>query len=227
MLSPVGLGDHLGVLQGIVAALVGLLARGPREAADGFPGTAAHVFHDVAMLDPLLALLSSRIAAAARDGSDPPRVGNRFPTVAPRNAYPTADGRWVALTAGTDDLARRTLAVVGRPELADDPRFADNASRVRHADELDAIIGAWIGARSCGEVVEAFARARVSLAAIDPPSAVPANPQVVARGSLVEVDDPEIGPVRLAAPPCGGTIRWLGRSIGADDAAVREWLSRA
>ncbi|MFM7140816.1 MAG: CoA transferase, partial [Alphaproteobacteria bacterium] len=179
----------------------------------------------VAMLDPLLALTSSRIAAVARDGADPPRVGNRFPTVAPRNAYPTADGRWVALTAGTDELARRTLEVVGRGDLVADPRFADGASRVRHADELDAIVGGWIAARSCDEVVAAFAAARVSLAAIDPPSAVPRNPQVVARASLVEVDDPALGRVTLAAPPCGGTIRWLGRSIGADDAAIRAWLS--
>lgn len=219
-LSPVGLGDHLGVLQGIVAALVGLLARAPGPVGEG------RSFHDVAMLDPLVALLSTRIAAAERSGADPPRSGNRFPTVAPRNAYPTADGRWVALTAGTDDLARRTLEVVGRPELAADPRFADNASRVRHADELDAVIGSWIGARACEEVVAAFARARVSLAAIDPPSAVPSNPQVVARGGLVEVDDPQLGRLRLAAPACGGSIRWLGRAIGADDEAFRAWLSR-
>jgi len=176
------------------------------------------------MLEPLLSLLSARLASTGREGGDPPRCGNRFPTVAPRNAYPTRDGRWVALTAGTDELARRTFEVVGLPGLADDPRFADNASRVRHVDELDAIVGAWIAARSCDEVVEAFSRARVSLAAIDPPSALPANPQVVARGSLVEVDDPEIGRVRVAAPPCGGTIRWLGRARGADDAALRAWL---
>lgn len=219
-LSPVGLGDHLGVLQGIVAALVGLLAREPGATAG------ERSFHDVAMLDPLLSLLSARIASADRDGGDPPRGGNRFPTVAPRNAYRTRDGRWVALTAGTDELARRTLDVVGRPGLADDPRFADNASRVRHVHALDAIVGGWIAERPCDEVVEAFARARVSLAAIDPPSAVPANPQVVARGSLVEVVDPEIGRVRVSAPPCGGTIRWLGRALGADDEAFRAWIER-
>ncbi|MFM8412384.1 MAG: CaiB/BaiF CoA transferase family protein [Alphaproteobacteria bacterium] len=224
-LSPVGLGDHLGVMQGIVAALVGLLERDATGADGASDRAEVRAFHDVAMLDPLLALTSSRIAAVARDGADPPRVGNRFPTVAPRNAYPTADGRWVALTAGTDELARRTLEVVGRGDLVADPRFADGASRVRHADELDAIVGGWIAARSCDDVVAAFAAARVSLAAIDPPSAVPRNPQVVARASLVEVDDPALGRVTLAAPPCGGTIRWLGRSIGADDAAIRAWLS--
>ena len=90
----------------------------------------------------------------------------------------------------------------------------------------EARVGGWIAARGCEEVIDAFGCARVSVAAIDPPSAVPANPQVIARGSLLEFPDPEIGPVRLATPPCGGTIRWLGRAIGADDAAIRAWLSR-
>ncbi|MEI8358049.1 MAG: CoA transferase [Deltaproteobacteria bacterium] len=235
-LSPVGLGDHLGVMQGIIAALVALLARdrsasapaGRGDRREGDPTDTALPavgFHDIAMLDPLLSLLSSRIATALRDGVDPPRSGNRFPTVAPRNVYRTADGRWVALTAGTDELARRTFEVVGRPELADDPRFADNRSRVRHADELDRVVGDWIAERGRDEVVECFVRARVSLAAVETPSEVAANPQVHARGGFVELDDPETGRVVLPAPPLGGTIRWLGRALGADDAVLRAWLA--
>lgn len=215
-LSPVGLGDHLGVLQAIVAALVGLCGR----AAPGVDGRAAGGFADVAMIEPLLGLMSARIAEAFRTGEDPARHGNRFPTVAPRNAYPTADGHWVALTAGTDDLVRRALAVVGRPALADDPRFATNRERVRHAGELDAVLGGWIAERSRDDVLAAFVAARVSVAAIDPPTTVARNPHLLARGSLVDVVDPEVGTLRLAAPPAGGRIRWLGRGLGADDRAV-------
>jgi crotonobetainyl-CoA:carnitine CoA-transferase CaiB-like acyl-CoA transferase len=230
-LSPVGLGDYVGVMQGIAAALLGLYARDAGPAGSGRGGAPARgELLDVAMYEPLLGLLSTRIATAARDGIDPGRLGNRFPNVAPRNTYRTADERWVALTAGTDDLARRLFAVIGRPELGGDPRFRTNLARVAHADELDAIVGGWIGARSCEEVVARCNEARVSLAAVDAPTQVARNPHLRARGSLVDVDDPAAGVLTVAAPSPAralspGKIRWLGRDLGADNEAVyQRWL---
>jgi crotonobetainyl-CoA:carnitine CoA-transferase CaiB-like acyl-CoA transferase len=219
-LSPVGLGDYLGVMQGIVAALLGLYARDAR-------GTGGARF-DVAMYEPLLGLLAPRIAAAARAGIEPGRHGNRFPTVAPRNTYQTADGEWVALTAGTDDLVRQLFQVIGRPELAEDPRFQTNLARVRHVDALDALIGEWIGARRRDAVIAAFNAAGVSLAGVDGLLRVVANPHFRARGSLLEFEDQEAGWLTLASPlpgVAGGHIRWLGRELGVDnDAVYREWL---
>lgn len=220
-LSPVGLGDGLGVMQGIIAALLGLYARAGSQAGESF---------DVAMYEPILGILSGRIAAAHRDRADPGRHGNRFPTMAPRNTYPTADGRWVALTAGTDALVRRTFDVIGRSELIDDPRFATNLARVENADALDEIIGGWIESRACDEVVEAFARGGVSLCAVDGPLAVPDNPHFQARESLVRIDDPQIGEVLAAAPlprrsKSPGQVRHLARGIGEDnDAIFGDWL---
>lgn len=101
-LSPVGLGDHLGAFQGIVAALTGLLAR-DRDGERWF---------DVSMTTPLLA---QRLAETARTGRDPGRHGNRFPTMAPRNLCRAADGRWVAIAAGTNELVARLFAAVGSP----------------------------------------------------------------------------------------------------------------
>lgn len=220
-LSPVGLGDTLGVMQGIIAALVGLFARGETQTGEAF---------DVAMYEPILALLSGRIAAASRAGVDAGRHGNRFPTMAPRNTYATADGRWVALTGGTDVLVRRVFEIVGQPRLMEDPRFSTNRARVENVDALDDIIGGWIGARTCDEVVESFARAKVSLCAVDDPLAVADNPHVQARESLLRFDDPEIGPVVAAAPfprrvESQGQVRHLGRDVGADnDAVYGDWL---
>jgi len=226
-LSPVGLGDYLGVLQGIVAALLGLYARDAVERGADSRGAA----FDVAMYEPLLGLLSLRLASASRDGRDPGRHGNRFPTMAPRNTYRTADGRWVAITAGTDELARRALGVIGRPELAEDPRFRSNRARVENADELDGLLGTWIAARPCDVVVDAFNAAGVSLASVDDLRTVLANPHFRARGSIVEVAD-ETGPLALATPlraargeAVRGTIDHLGGPLGADnDAVYRDWL---
>ena len=232
-LSPVGLGDYMGVLQGIVAALLGLYARdaGSPSRTRAAGGQAPHGESlDVAMYEPLLGLLSLRLAQTSRDGAEPGRHGNRFPTMAPRNAYPTADGGWVAVTAGTDDLAARALAVIGRPELRDDPRFRDNLSRVAHADELDALLGGWIAARGTSDVVTAFNAAGVSVASIDRLGDVLANPHFRARRSLVELPDGEGGTLAIAAPSPRrdadpGRIDHLGGALGADNELVyRDWL---
>lgn len=226
-LSPVGLGDYLGVLQGIVSALLGLYAR---DASRGGASPARGETLDVAMYEPLLGLMALRLAQTSRDGTEPGRHGNRFPTTAPRNTYRTADGGWVALTAGTDDLAHRALEVIGGAELRDDPRFRDNLSRVRHADALDALLGAWIGLRDTGEVVAAFNAAGVSMASVDGLGAVLANPHFRARGSLVEAPDGDGGTMTLPAPSPRreadpGRIDHLGGGLGAhNDAVYREWL---
>jgi crotonobetainyl-CoA:carnitine CoA-transferase CaiB-like acyl-CoA transferase len=215
-LAPVGLGDHLGVLHGIIAALVGLATR-----ADG--GRA----FDVSMTEALLALMGQRLAQVARDGVDPGRRGNRFPTMAPRNTYRAGDGRWIALTAGTNELVARLVGAIGRPELAADPRFRTNRARLEHVDALDEAIGAWVAGRSAADAVEALVAARVSAAVVDDVPAVLANPHFRARGEVVTVDDPELGDVTTAAPFVAGlgAIHHLGRELGADNAAVYvDWL---
>jgi crotonobetainyl-CoA:carnitine CoA-transferase CaiB-like acyl-CoA transferase len=215
-LAPVGLGDWLGVLHGIIAALTGLASR------DG----GARTF-DVAMTEPLLGLLGQRIAQTARSGADPGRHGNRFPTMAPRNTYRAADGRWVAITAGTNDLVARLFTVIGRPGLVSDERFRTNRARLANVEALDAAIGGWIAGRSAADAVDALAGARVSAAVVDDLHGVLANPHFGARGDLVTIDDPELGAITTAAPFVAGhgAIRHLGRPLGADnDAVYRGWL---
>ena len=220
-LAPVGLGDWLGVQQGIIAALLGLYERDTGGSGEHF---------DVAMCDPLLGLMSQRLGQTARSGVDPGRHGSRFPTMAARNTYRTADGHWVALTAGTDDMVRRLFAAVGRPELADDPRFVDNRARLANTAAFDGIVGGWIATHPRDAVIAAAAGARVSLASVDDLPSVLANPQFRARPTLIEADDPELGTITTTAPlpfrtDHPGTIRHLGRPRGADNVAVyRDWL---
>jgi crotonobetainyl-CoA:carnitine CoA-transferase CaiB-like acyl-CoA transferase len=215
-LAPVGLGDWLGVLQGIIAALTGLLTR------DAGGGT-----WDVAMTDPFLGLLGSRLAQVARSGVDPGRHGNRFPTMAPRNTYRARDGRWIAITAGTNDLVTRLFTVIGRPELATDARFRTNQARLANVDALDAAIGEWIATRPAADAVDTLVGARVSAAVVDDVPGVLGNPHFAARDDFVTIDDPELGAITTAAPFLAGrgAIRHLGRTLGADnDAVYRGWL---
>jgi crotonobetainyl-CoA:carnitine CoA-transferase CaiB-like acyl-CoA transferase len=216
-LAPVGLGDHLGVVHGIVAALTGLASR-ERDGERWF---------DLSMTAPLLGLLGQRLTQVARTGVDPGRRGNRFPTMAPRNTYRAADGRFVAITAGTNDLVARLFDVIGRPELADDPRFRTNRARLANVDALDAAIGGWIAARPAAEAVATLVAARVSAAVVDDVPAVLANPHFRARGEIVSIDDPALGSATTAAPGLGGlgAVRHLGRDLGADNREIyADWL---
>jgi formyl-CoA transferase len=147
--------------------------------------------------------------------------------MAPRNAYRAADGRWVAITAGTDDLVVRLFEAIGRPELARDGRFRTNRDRVANVDALDALVGDWIAARPAAAAVDALLANRVSAAVVDDVPAVLANEHFRTRGEIVGVDDPEAGTITTSAPGIGGlgAIRHLGRDLGADNAAIyEEWL---
>ena len=114
--------------------------------------------------------------------------------------------------------------------MIDDPRFRDNAARVAHVDALDDVVGKWIAARTRDEVVDALNAAGVSAAAVDGLRRVLRNAHFRARASLVEVAG-EAGERIVAAAPSParkedrGSIRWLGRTRGADNEAVyRDWL---
>src|ERR671932_376855 len=69
--------------------------------------------------------------------------GAAIKTAAPTNTYPCADGRWLCIAGNSDLIFRRLMAAIGRPELAEDPRFRTNGDRCANVKELDAAIAAW------------------------------------------------------------------------------------
>src|SRR5262249_50778259 len=94
---------------------------------------------DIAMLDAVTALLTYQGSSALTAGVSPTRMGNRHPSIAPYDTFAAADGEFV-LAVGNDDQFRRLSAVLGQPGLATDGRFAANQDRVRHYDELRAVM---------------------------------------------------------------------------------------
>ena len=138
---------------------------------------------------------------------------------------------------GTDALFPRLCAAIGRPELVDDPRFTTIAGRLEAVDPLEAIVGAWTGARTEDEIEAILADAGVPCAAVADMERVVASPQLRAREMFVEVDHEVLGslvltgiPVKLdgtpgtirSAPPRAGqdTDRILRQVLGLDDDAI-------
>jgi crotonobetainyl-CoA:carnitine CoA-transferase CaiB-like acyl-CoA transferase len=115
--------------------------------------------------------------------------------------------------------------LVGRPDLVTQPWFASGAQRAEHADELDAAVAGWVGARSRDEVLAAFTEAQAAVAPVYSTPDILADPQYEALGTVTTVDDPELGPVRMQNVPfrlsaTPGAIRFAGRPHGADTDAV-------
>ena len=221
-LPPFGLADGICGLVGTYATMIALYWRDARG------GGLGQVI-DLSLYEPLFSILGPQVTEFTELGVVQGRHGNRSPRTAPRNAYETADGRWVVISAGTQQIAQRIFAAIGRPELGDDERFRDAVSRRAHADEIDAIVAGWIAGRPLDEVLARFEEVEAPIAPVYDAAQIAADPQYRERGSIVEVDDPDLGSVwmanvvpRLSRTP--GAIRRTGTTaVGGDgDEILRE-----
>ena len=158
-LPPFGLADAVCGLAGTYAVLTALYWR---DAAGGGQGQVI----DLSLYEPLFSALGPQVTEFDSLGIVQDRQGNRSPRTSPRNAYETADGRWVAISGGTQQIADRVMAAVDRPELASDPRFSSAAARRENADELDALVADWIRARPLQDVLERFDSVQAPIAPV-------------------------------------------------------------
>ncbi|GGE93162.1 CaiB/BaiF CoA transferase family protein [Mycetocola zhadangensis] len=215
-LPPFGLADGVASLATAYAIMVALHAR-DRD------GVGQEI--DVAIIEPILAMLGPQITRWDQLGTVQPRTGNRSVNNAPRNAYRTADGSWVAISTSAQSIAERVIALVGRPELADEAWFATGATRAEHADLLDEAVGGWIAQRSRDEVIAAFEQAEAAVAPIYEPSDIVADPQFNALGTIHRIHDADLGDMAMQGPLFRlsrdeATIAFTGRAHGADTDAV-------
>jgi formyl-CoA transferase len=189
LLPPIALADEVTGLVGTQATLTALYHRDAR-------GGSGQVI-DVSLYESLMQLLGPLPLAFDQLGFLQERMGSRLPYSTPRNAYRCSDGQWVGLSATAQRVAMRLFDAIGRPELRVDPRFATNRDRLAHASELDAIIAEWMSRHTRDEALAAFETHDAALAPIYDVSEFMDDPHVVARGSIVTVDDPDWGPVRM------------------------------
>ncbi len=189
ILPPVALADEVAGLTGTWAVLAALYHRDARG------GTGQVI--DLSLYESLAQLLGPLPLAWDQLGYLQPRMGSRLPYTAPRNVYRCADGRWVALSATAQAVAMRVFDAIGRPELKDDARFATHASRVAHVEELDEIIAAWMADHPREEAIGIFERHDAALAPVYTIAEFVDDPHVRARGSIVTVEDTDLGPLRM------------------------------
>jgi crotonobetainyl-CoA:carnitine CoA-transferase CaiB-like acyl-CoA transferase len=176
---------------------------------------------DLAIIEPILAMLGGQITAYDQLGYVQPRVGNRSVNNAPRNVYRSRDGQWLAVSSSSQSVAERLIRLVGRPDLVDEPWFGTGQGRAEHADVLDTAVAGWIGERDADEVVKLFGEVQAAVAPVYDVRGVMSDPQYAALETVIRVPDDDLGPLamqnvfpRLSLTP--GEIRWTGRAHGAD-----------
>ncbi|MEV0729315.1 CoA transferase [Polymorphospora sp. NPDC050346] len=215
----VSLGDSLA---GTFAALGAMMAL--RVAA----GTGRGQVVDSAIYESVLALMESLLPEYALTGYVRERTGSILPNVAPSNAYPTQDGATVLIAANQDTVFRRLAAVMGRAELADDPRYASHAKRGENQVALDELIAAWTGKLDQHPLLELLHAGGVPAGSVYTAREMLADEHFAAREAIVELPHPDFGPFpmhnvapRLSRTP--GRLRWVGPRLGEHtDEVLRE-----
>ena len=167
---------------------------------DGPGGTGLGGVVDAPLYGSVLRILEWTLAAQDRLGTTRQREGNRMATSAPLDNYPTADGTYVCIVAGSNANFRRLCAAMGTPGLADDPEWATLAQRAARSDEINDRVAAWTSALTAAEVEERCIAHEVPVATAYSAADILADPHMAFRGDLVTVDDPVAGPHLQQAP---------------------------
>ncbi len=189
----VTISDYLTGVFAANAAVAALYERDVRHTGTG-------VVIDAFLYGSVLRVLEWTLAAYDLLGVVRSREGNVLKNSAPLDNYPTSDGRYVCIVAGSDQNFRRLCRAMGRPELATDERYATLDARVARHDEINGVVADWTSSLTTGEIEERCIAADVPVGTAYTAADIFADEHMAARGDLVTVDDPVLGPVRQQAP---------------------------
>jgi crotonobetainyl-CoA:carnitine CoA-transferase CaiB-like acyl-CoA transferase len=218
VLPPMFMADAYAGLYGASATMIAL-----RHAEAAGEGQVV----DLSLFEPIFAVLEPQMANWRLMGAPKPRTGSRSTNTAPRNAYRTKDGGWVGLSTSTQAVFVRLMHSIGRPELADDPRFRSNPDRLANIEAIDGVIRDAVATLTMAEALQKFDRDGVTIGPIMDVRDLDADHYVAAREALIEVPDAEMpdgvlpmhGEVpRLSRTP--GVLRRPAPKLGQDNEAV-------
>ena len=212
----VSMTDYIAGLHGAYGAVMALMAR---------DRTGRGQCIDATLFESAFNFMEVWIPAYDKLGFVPERTGSRLIGSTPNNLYPTADGTYIHITAMADNLFRRLVEAMGRPELAQDPRFADAIERNEQHEALDAIVSEWTSKLPLEQIEAILHQAQVPATRIFTVADIFNDPHYRARNAIVRAPDPHMGDVamagvvpRLSETP--GRVRHAGRDVGQDSREV-------
>lgn len=222
-LPPFGLADGIAALAISQAIMFALFAQN-NEGSEAF--NKGQVI-DLAIIEPILAILGPQATVYDQLKIVQPRSGNRSVNNSPRNTYITKDGKWLAVSTSAQSIAERVMTLVGHAEVINEGWFASGSTRAQHSELLDQYVGDWIRERDSEVVIQAFEAAEAAIAPIYDIRDIMIDPQFKALETILDVEDPSLGTIkmqnvlyRMSSTP--GKIKWTGRPIGADSRQILE-----
>ncbi|WP_029031639.1 CaiB/BaiF CoA transferase family protein [Salinarimonas rosea] len=213
--------DYATALYGAMAALAALQARARTGRGQVVEAT---------LMDSGLSMLTTAIPERILFGREPDRRGNRDRYLSPSHCFQARDGAWIYVVAGSDAHFPRLAAAMEMPGLAADPRFAHFAARNENVAALERIIEDWAAGLDGETILHRLHEAEVTAERVATIGDVVENPQVAARGMIVDVPHPALGSVPFPAPAMKlhatpTTIRRGAPGLGEHAAEVlAEWL---
>jgi formyl-CoA transferase len=215
------LGDTLAALYGSFAAISAL--RHAERTGEGQEIDVAITEAVISVLDDIILEFSALGVVRQPRG---PNLGGGVPS----NTYKCADGGSVVIGAHSDSIYRRLMGVLGKPELADDPRYSTNSQRVKHREEVDGVVAAWTSQLDCETVVAKLNENGIPSGPIYTSADIVKDPHYRERQAVIDVWIPEVERVltmqgivpKFSATP--GSIRWTGPKLGAHNDEVYRGL---
>jgi crotonobetainyl-CoA:carnitine CoA-transferase CaiB-like acyl-CoA transferase len=185
------LGDAIAGLYGSIGVLGALHHRNNT-------GEGQHL--DVSLVDSIFTCLENNVSAYTIAGRPTKRQGSRHPDGGPYDAYRCKDG-FVCVVASNEKLWGNMTKVMGQPELAGDPKFNSNATRIENIDEMTDIVNEWMSNYTVDEVVSMLREARVAVAPILEVPQICVSENTKARHMLVEYDHATAGKIQVPGNP--------------------------
>lgn len=180
---------------------------------------------DAALYESVLQVMESLVTEYSAVGVARERSGSILPGIAPSNVYPCADGDYM-IGANNDSLFKRLSQAMGRPALAEDPRYATHGARGRHQAELDRLIADWTRTLTIAEVEAKMLAASIPAGRLYGPADMVDDPHFQAREAIVDVPHPKWPGLKMqgvfpkfSATP--GAIRAIApQTVGEHNAAI-------
>ena len=195
----ISIGDSLSSLYGVIGVLLAL-----QERARSGEGQEI----DVALYESVFAMMESLIPEYDAFGYVREPAGSALPGITPSNSYPCNDGSYVLIAGNGDSIYKRLMSLLGRDDLGNDPRLAQNDGRSQHAELIDAAIAEWTAQRGRDEVIEALKGARVPAGYPYTAADIVQDPHYLAR-QMIEQVQTSVGPLKVP-----GVLPKLSRTPG-------------
>ncbi|HEX3863094.1 MAG TPA: CoA transferase [Stellaceae bacterium] len=217
VLPPTALADMVAGLYGAFSVMVALR----QVEVEGGKGQVI----DLPLLDPLFSFIATEAPVYKLTGQIRPRTGSRSETTSPRNVFRTKDGRYIGISASIQAMSERLFRAIGREDMITDPKFRNNTERLKHVEDTEAPIVAFIASRTLDENMAAFSAAEVTAAPVYDIDQFLADPHVQEREIVVDMPDAQLGSVamhniipRLSDTP--GRLRTPAPNLGEHTAEI-------